>query len=140
MEMRFASQAGFMRRLTSSLGTRGSGKSTILKQMKIYQDDLSTAELVDFCPTVYKNVLESAQAVVTYMRQAGLECAYAANNMHCNKILNYKLEPTPDLARTTQFDFPPDIADAIHQLWEDPVMPNIMNDHMGKFYLMDNAP
>jgi hypothetical protein len=50
-----------------SSGLEGSGKSTIVKQMKIiYQDGFSDSELADYRPVVYKNVLDSAQQVLIH--------------------------------------------------------------------------
>lgn len=55
-------------------GSGESGKSTIVKQMKIiHQDGFSNAELADFRPIIYRNVVDSAQDVVRYMRKVGLE-------------------------------------------------------------------
>lgn len=106
--------------------------------MKItHQGGFSTSELAEFRPTVYKNVLESAQAVVAYMRKAGLECADAANNIHCDEILNYKLDAPPSSLQNPHFS--PGIADAIHRLWQDSVMTKITGEHWDRFYLMDNA-
>jgi guanine nucleotide-binding protein subunit alpha len=34
--------------------------------------------------------------------------------------------------------FDPEIASLIHQLWQDPVIPKVM-DHSSEFYLMDSA-
>lgn len=106
--------------------------------MKItYQDGFSTSELADFRPTVYKNVLDSAQAVVAYMHKVGLRCADAANNIHCDEILNYKLDAAPGSAQNPHFS--PGIADAIHRLWKDPVIVKIMEENLDTLYLMDNA-
>ncbi|KAF8874493.1 guanine nucleotide binding protein, alpha subunit [Infundibulicybe gibba] len=108
-------------KFSSWVGSSQSGKSTIVKQMKIlYGRGFSDAELASFRPIIYSNVLHSAQSVVSYMRKTDLEC-----------ILNYTLEPSDDP------HFPPEIADAIHQLWKDPVIPKVM--HSNKFYLMDSA-
>lgn len=61
-----------------SSGSGESGKSTIVKQMKIiHQNGYSHAELLMFRPTIYRNLLESAEAIVQAMRkldiQPGLE-------------------------------------------------------------------
>ena len=53
-------------------GSGESGKSTIVKQMKIiHKDGFTDAELAEYRPIVYKNVLDSAQAVIIYMRKIG---------------------------------------------------------------------
>jgi len=50
------------------------------------------------------------------------------------KVLKFKL----DTSTTTPY-FPTDIAEAIHQLWKDPIIPKIMDEHSSKFYLIDPA-
>jgi guanine nucleotide-binding protein subunit alpha len=51
-----------------------------------------------------------------------------------DKVLSYR----PD-SETTISNFPPDIAEAIHQLWKDPIITKIMDEHSSDFYLMDSA-
>lgn len=54
------------------VGSGESGKSTIVKQMKIiHKEGFTDAELAEYRPIVYKNVLDSAQAVIIYMRKIG---------------------------------------------------------------------
>ena len=69
--------------LSSSIpGSGESGKSTIVKQMKIiHQDGFSDSELADYRPVVYKNVLDSAQQVVSYMNKIGLDCVEYSNRV-----------------------------------------------------------
>ncbi|KAF8161674.1 heterotrimeric G-protein alpha subunit, GPA3-like protein [Crassisporium funariophilum] len=117
------------------LGSGESGKSTIVKQMKIiHQDGFSDSELADFRPVVYKNVLDSAQQVIVYMRKIGLECEEYSNRALAEKILDYRL----DCHHNNSY-FPTEIAEAIHQLWKDPIIPKIMDEHSSDFYLMDSA-
>ena len=53
-------------------GSGESGKSTIVKQMKIiHKEGFTDAELAEYRPIVYKNVLDSAQAIIIYMRKIG---------------------------------------------------------------------
>ncbi|KAF9457025.1 heterotrimeric G protein alpha subunit A [Collybia nuda] len=121
------------------LGSGESGKSTIVKQMKIiHQDGFSPAELAVYRPIVYKNVLDSAQAVVVYMRKVGLECTDYGNRIHCDKILDYKLDSAPGSSTSNPY-FSPEVADAIHQVWKDPMIPKVMDEHSSDFYLMDSA-
>ena len=56
-------------------GSGESGKSTIVKQMKIiHQNGYTPAELMLFRPTIYRNLIESAQNLVGAMRKLGVEC------------------------------------------------------------------
>ncbi|TFK68997.1 heterotrimeric G-protein alpha subunit, GPA3-like protein [Pluteus cervinus] len=117
------------------LGSGDSGKSTIVKQMKIiHQGGFSPTDLAEWRPVVYKNVLESAKAVVMYMRKVNLECQEYSNRVLTEKILDFPFEPPNTV------NFTPEIADAIHQVWKDPVIPKIMDEHTSEFYLMDSAP
>lgn len=64
------------------LGSGESGKSTIVKQMKIiHQDGFSESELAEYTPTIYKNVLESAHAIVMFMKKTALECEEYSNKV-----------------------------------------------------------
>lgn len=47
----------------------------------IHQGGFSDAELVDYRPVVYKNVLDSAQQVVIYMKKIGLELVEDSNRV-----------------------------------------------------------
>jgi len=120
----------------------------------IHQDGFKEHELAEYRPIVYKNVLESAQQVVIYMKKIGLECEEYSNRVRCHglywrmrrllilllrkalaeKVLEFKL----DTSTTTPY-FPTEIAEAIHQLWKDPIIPKIMDEHSSEFYLMDSA-
>ncbi|KAF9019687.1 heterotrimeric G-protein alpha subunit, GPA3-like protein [Hymenopellis radicata] len=116
------------------LGSGESGKSTIVKQMKIiHQGGFTPPELESYRGTVYKNVLESAQAIVQAMRKIGVDCANYSNRVLAEQILDYRLDDS------TAFTLSPEIADAIHQLWQDPIIPVMMDEHSSDFYLMDSA-
>jgi len=63
-------------------GSGESGKSTIVKQMKIiHQDGFKPEELDEYRPVIYKNVLDSAQQVIIYMKKIGLECVEYSNRV-----------------------------------------------------------
>ncbi|KAK7044832.1 heterotrimeric G-protein alpha subunit [Favolaschia claudopus] len=116
------------------LGSGESGKSTIVKQMKIiHQDGFSRDELIAYRPTIHKNVLDSVQAVILAMRKIGVDPVRFGNRVLADKVL--------DAASNT--DAPaflsPEIADAISQLMRDPIIPKIMDEHASEFYLMDSA-
>lgn len=50
-----------------------------------------------------------------------------------DKVLDYRLD-----SQTSSY-FSADIADAIHQLWKDPIISKIMDERLSEFYLMDSA-
>lgn len=115
------------------LGSGESGKSTIVKQMKIiHQNGYTATELAAYRQTVYRNLLESAQAIVLAMRKIGVDPVLASNRENADRILDYKVDST------SGWSFSEDVANAIHHLWQDPIIPKIM-DHSSEFYLMDSA-
>lgn len=114
-----------------TVGSGESGKSTIVKQMKIiHQNGYSKEELLQFKPVVHKNVLDSAQALVMAMRKLGVDPEDPTNRTHADRILEYKMEPEG----VTN----PDIFNAVEALWHDPIIPVVM-DRSSEFYLMDSA-
>ncbi|TDL17128.1 G-protein alpha subunit [Rickenella mellea] len=114
------------------LGCAESGKSTIMKQMKIHHNGFSREELLQYRLPVYRNVVESAQALVNAMRKLCVDPILPANRIHADRIIVYKVEASPN------FIFSEEISVAIHNLWQDPIIPKIM-DHSSEFYLMDSA-
>ena len=116
----------------------------------IHKEGFTDAELAEYRPIVYKNVLDSAQAVIIYMRKIGWDFDGYSNRVCflfptfllklissqplADKVLDYR----PD-SETSNSYFPQDIAEAIHQLWKDPIITKIMDEHTSEFYLMDSA-
>jgi guanine nucleotide-binding protein subunit alpha len=176
------------------LGSGESGKSTIVKQMKIiHQNGFSRDELLTYRMTIYRNLVDSAQAIVLAMRKIGLDCETPSNRPHCDRIIDYRIvspsgsspssdphayslssnskpphhptsfsSPSGSLTskekekekekdkdkerererekdKEKEFVFDPEIALLIHQLWQDPVIPRVMDNHSSEFYLMDSA-
>ncbi|KAH8110409.1 G-protein alpha subunit [Phellopilus nigrolimitatus] len=120
-------------------GSGESGKSTIVKQMKIiHQNGYTRDELASYRLTVYRNLLESAQAIVLAMRKLSVDPVLPANRVHADAILDYKLDGSGAGAGAANAAFSEDVAAAIDALWADPIIPRIM-DHSSEFYLMDSA-
>ncbi|KAI0070383.1 G-protein alpha subunit [Panus rudis PR-1116 ss-1] len=115
------------------LGSGESGKSTIVKQMKIiHQNGFTREELMTYRLTIYRNLLESAKHILLAMRKIGVDCVNPSNRANADRILDYEVDGTPT------YTFSEEMASAIHQLWQDPIIPTIM-DHSSEFYLMDSA-
>ncbi|KAF7354156.1 Heterotrimeric G-protein alpha subunit [Mycena venus] len=115
------------------LGSRES-INAIVKQMKIvHQDGFSREELVAYRPIIHKCILDSAQTVIRAMRNKGVDPVRFGNRVLSDKIL--------DVASTTNAPafLSPEIADAISQLWQDPIIPKILDELTSEFYLMDSA-
>lgn len=167
------------------LGSGESGKSTIVKQMKIiHQNGYTQSELMSFRPTIFRNLVDSAQDIVLAMRKLGVDPVLPENRQNAEKIMDYRVETLLGVAqnaigallghnstssrdkfdrgeRSDRYDrdfiiFPPrdsngnptstskikldtEIAQAIHALWADPIISELM-DHSSDFYLMDSAP
>ena len=121
--------------------------------MKIMQQDgFSDLELANYRAVVYKNVLDLAQQVLIYMKRIELECVEYSNRVRSSsscpfhhtwvlfwkalaeKVLEYRL----DMQSASPY-FPYEIAEAINQLWKDPIIPKIIDEHSNDFYLMDSA-
>ncbi|KAI4523037.1 heterotrimeric G protein alpha subunit A [Schizophyllum commune] len=116
------------------LGSGESGKSTIVKQMKIiHQDGFSQDELIAFRPIIHRNVLDSAKAILVHMKKLSVECEDFKNRPLQDKILDYQLD------ETTNLTISPDIAEAIDAFWKDPAVTRIIDEQTSHFYLMDSA-
>ena len=116
------------------LGAENSGKSTIVKQMKIiHQNGYTLDELALFRYTIYKNLVDSAKALVGAIRQFQIEVETPGNSRNCDLIMDYLPAPDP-LAPLGAH-----VGNAIAAIWCDPCMSKVF-DHSSEFYLMDSAP
>src|SRR5258707_5177597 len=122
------------------LGSGESGKSTVVKQMKIiHQNGFTRDELMIYRPVVNKNVVESAQDVANAIIKFSLQPEIGANrvsqgldltrwaflNRTCMidsikdymiQIKDFKYDPDPS------FTLPPSLAEAIESSCRDPVI------------------
>lgn len=115
------------------LGSGESGKSTIVKQMKIiHLKGYSEDELYNYRPTVFKNLVECAKAVIIAMQQFHIEPRNADNLRHANFLMEYQAESGP------QAHIDPQVGVAVQSLWNDPARDELM-EHQTEFYLMDSA-
>jgi len=120
--------------LTPATGSGESGKSTIVKQMKIiHQGGYGMDELRMYRLTIFKNLIDCAKALIAAMRQFDVPPELQANVGNCEFLLEYTIDPDPN----SPLD--PAVADAVRALWKDPCIPRVM-DHQHEFYLMDSAP
>ncbi|CAK4031142.1 G- alpha subunit [Lecanosticta acicola] len=116
------------------LGSGESGKSTIVKQMKIiHQNGYSVDELALYRHTIYKNLIDCAKALMGAMRQFEIEPENPDNRSLCDYIMEYTVDPDPQQA------LDPKVGDAIASVLRDPCIPKVF-DHQNEFYLMDSAP
>ncbi|KAG0206249.1 Guanine nucleotide-binding protein alpha-2 subunit [Mortierella sp. GBA30] len=115
------------------LGSGESGKSTIVKQMKvIHQGGYTREELATFRLTIYKNLIDSAQCLVLAMEKLRLEFSKPENKAMADMVLDYRIDADP------YFTLSPEIVDAIDSIYHDPV--TMMRLERCEFYIMDSAP
>lgn len=116
------------------LGMGNSGKSTIVKQMKIiHQGGYSTQELAMYRSTIYRNVLQCAKDVVRAMREFEIEVENPENKGFCNHIMEYELDSNPDVPLEHT------IGDAITAIWNDSCMAKVF-ERENEYYDLDSAP
>ena len=116
------------------LGSGESGKSTIVKQMKIiHQNGYTRDELALYRLTIYKNVLDCAKALIMAMRQFEIDPVDPRNVDNSDYLLEYSVDPDPH----TPLD--PHVGDCVVSMWTDPCVADVM-EHQSEFYLMDSAP
>jgi len=127
---------GMMRARTDAmnLGSGESGKSTIVKQMKIiHQNGYTVDELALYRLTVYKNLVDCAKALVGAMRQFDIEPGDTRNREYGDYVMEYQVNADPHASLDPLF------GQAITSIWKDTSMAAVM-DHQSEFYLMDSAP
>ena len=116
----------------------------------IHQGGFSDAELAEFRSVVYKNVLESAQHIIIYLKKIGVKFSNQVPfYLHPSRTPSLLMNPSQALTdkvmkhqiRTfdNQASFAPEIAEAIHQLVKDLEIPKLINEHSSEFYLMDSV-
>lgn len=96
--------------------------------LKGYSED----ELYNYRPTVFKNLVECAKAVIAAMRQFDIEPVQEENQMFANFLMEYTAESGP------QAHIDPQVGIAIQSLWSDPAKDTLM-ERQTEFYLMDSA-
>ncbi|KAH6893880.1 heterotrimeric G-protein alpha subunit, GPA3-like protein [Coprinopsis sp. MPI-PUGE-AT-0042] len=118
------------------MGTDQPSLCTLVNQMKIiHQGGLSETELTAFRPVVHKNVMESAYEALKHMRKAGLNWVDRSNLVLADKVLDFHVATLWDTHSYISLE----IAEAINQLWKDPIMPTIMDDLCGKCDSIDSV-
>lgn len=120
--------------MASFVGSGESGKSTIVKQMKvIHQGGYSREELAAYRLTIYKNLIDSAQSLVLAMEKLRLEPHRGENRAVADRILDYRVDGDP------YFTLSSDIVNAIDSFYHDPITASCM-ERSSEFYMMDSAP
>lgn len=119
------------------LGAGESGKSTILKQIKIiHQNGFTERERLDYKPFVYNNVISSAQSIVSALTQFDL----AKELTHVSqKELEEITSRSVQLETSEKIALDAEITDIIKRLIEEPAVIKLLNQHGPEFYILDSA-
>lgn len=129
------------------LGSGESGKSTIVKQMKIiHKNGFSEVERFEYRPFVYKNVLDCIKNVIDAIKELAPQMIAPSGTTpevdgtkhildldQLDSILNYKLSVNTDEV----FDMT--IAAYIEDVYKHPEVHTFMETNQGKFYLIDST-
>ncbi|KAK9383822.1 guanine nucleotide binding protein, alpha subunit [Kockiozyma suomiensis] len=115
------------------LGSGESGKSTIVKQMKIiHQNGYAKEELELYRPTIFKNLLESIKNLLEGMVIIELELSTPENKGYMEYLMEVQIDNDP----SSRLD--PKIKEAIDSIYNDSIMAQIL-ERQNEFYLMDSA-
>jgi len=115
-------------------GSGESGKSTIVKQMKIiHQNGYTVDELALYRLTIYKNLIDCAKALIAAMRQFNIEPTDPVNVEYSDYLFDYQVDPDPHTPLSTK------VGVAVQSLWKDGSIEALM-ERQSEFYLMDSAP
>ncbi|KAH9838533.1 G-protein alpha subunit [Rhodofomes roseus] len=104
---------------------------TECKDLLLVHGGFTEDELVATRPSVYQSLLKSAHNAILEMRAMGLDCVLPDNRVRTERILDHEVRANDAL-------FDEDIARAIYELWQDPLIPDFMANS-GECCLMDNA-
>lgn len=117
------------------LGSGESGKSTILKQMKIiHQNGFTQKELFDYKPFVFKNIDECVKCVLKGLEKFKLETKLQKITQEDLRYLeNY------EVSMDAEDSFDPEFAGKIRLLLDEPETKSLLMNYRHDFYLMDSA-
>uniref|UniRef100_A0A914CE25 Guanine nucleotide-binding protein G(I) subunit alpha n=1 Tax=Acrobeloides nanus TaxID=290746 RepID=A0A914CE25_9BILA len=115
------------------LGAGESGKSTIVKQMKIiHETGYSDEERKAYRPVVYSNTIQSMMAIIRAMGQLKIEFRNGARSDDARTF--FQLAQSSD-----EGELPPELAAVMKRLWSDPgVQECFMRSR--EYQLNDSAP
>ncbi|ORX96979.1 G protein alpha subunit [Basidiobolus meristosporus CBS 931.73] len=99
------------------LGAGESGKSTILKQMRlIHNGGYSDAEKEAYKEIIYSNTIQSMRVILIAMETMSISCSIPENCQNARLILDLPVDP---LLPKEGVLFPPEVSEAIRLLWTD---------------------
>ena len=115
------------------LGAGESGKSTIVKQMKIiHETGYSDEERKAYRPVVYSNTIQSMMAIIRAMGQLRIEFRNSSTSDDARQFFL--------LAQSTdEGELPPELAAVMKRLWNDPGIQECFS-RSREYQLNDSAP
>ncbi|KAK6303983.1 guanine nucleotide-binding protein G(t) subunit alpha-2-like [Coregonus clupeaformis] len=115
------------------LGAEESGKSTIVKQMKIlHQGGFNKEEKVKSRGVIFGNILQSALSIVRGMSILGIKYGSPAAEDEGKKLENLSNS-------TEEGTMPPELAECIKNLWMDPGIQECFESAAEGYQLLDSA-
>ncbi|KAJ7083887.1 heterotrimeric G-protein alpha subunit, GPA3-like protein [Mycena epipterygia] len=121
------------------LGTHDSGKSMLMKQMKMIHQGFDVGELAEYRTTIYRNVLDSAGTLARVVRQVGVGALEEGEHAHAALLLAaFPAAGTADKegdSEATNAMLTPALADAIWHIARAPAVERLLDE----FYLIDSA-
>lgn len=122
----------FIRHLLSFSGAGESGKSTIIKQMRLIHEGGFTKDQRDMHKEIiFNNTLQSMLVILEAMSNLGTTLGDAENQIHCNLVMRYQSHINNVM--------PQDLSLAIKILWADSGVQRIFN-RRNEYQLNDSAP
>ncbi|KAG1456872.1 hypothetical protein G6F56_006736 [Rhizopus delemar] len=114
------------------LGAGESGKSTIIKQMRLIHEGGFTKDQRDMHKEIiFNNTLQSMLVILEAMSNLGTTLGDAENQIHCNLVMRYQSHINNVM--------PQDLSLAIKILWADSGVQRIFN-RRNEYQLNDSAP
>ena len=116
------------------LGTGESGKSTIVKQMKIiHGDGYSSDELNSFKTVVHSNLLTLMTEVINGTEKLNIQLQHSSNQAHAMEIIKFSSSLKPGLV------IPSGVGEKMKLLWKDGGFQECLK-RSPEYYLSDSAP
>lgn len=123
------------------LGSGESGKSTIVKQMKIiHQNGFSENERLIQKPIIFKNLIGCAQSIANALIQFKIPLESDPdifNQQDLITIINSEVPVNNEEPTNITFDL--NLTKKIKSMWNDKSIKKLLTDHRSSFYLMDSA-
>ncbi|KAJ3038007.1 guanine nucleotide-binding protein subunit alpha [Rhizophlyctis rosea] len=114
------------------LGSGDSGKTTVLKQMKIlHGDGFGNEERSAFRTRIYDNILDSMKALVYALETLGVTLAVKENEVHAKRIVSH----TPRIGEQV---LTPPIVESLTELWKDAGIQQCLL-RSNEFFIQDTA-